>query len=149
MSPSPSEVVVTAVGKTLSQRIQAGRHSLTADEPVPSGGTDTGPDPYALILAALGACTSMTLRLYADRKQWPLEGITVRLSQQKIHARDCAECETKDDTRIDRIMREISLTGPLTEAQRQRLLEIANRCPVHRTLIDQKDIVTRLSAPGS
>lgn len=149
MSPSPHEVVVTAVGRTLAQRIQAGRHSLTADEPVPSGGTDAGPDPYALLLAALGACTSMTLRMYADRKQWPLEGITVRLSQQQIHARDCAECETKDDTRIDRILREIALTGPLTEEQRQRLLEIANRCPVHRTLMNQKEIVTRLSAPGS
>ncbi len=144
MSPSPHEVIVTAVGKTLAQKIQAGRHSLTADEPVPSGGTDSGPDPYALLLAALGACTSMTLRMYADRKQWPLEGITVRLSQGKIHARDCAECGTKDDTRIDRITREIAVTGPLTDEQRQRLLEIANRCPVHRTLLDQKDIVTRL-----
>jgi putative redox protein len=148
MSRSPFEVVVTAAGKTLAQKIQAGRHSLTSDEPVPSGGTDSGPDPYSLLLAALGACTSMTLRLYADRKQWPLEGITVRLSQQRIHARDCADCETKDDTRIDRISREIALTGPLTEQQRQRLLEIANRCPVHRSLLEQKEIVTRLAAPG-
>ena len=145
MSPSPHEVVVTAVGKTLAQRIQAGRHALTADEPVPSGGSDTGADPYALLLAALGACTSMTLRMYADRKQWPLEGITVRLSQGKIHARDCADCDTKDDTKIDRINREIVLTGPLTDEQRKRLLEIANRCPVHRTLLDQKEILTRLA----
>lgn len=144
MSPSPHEVVVTDIGKTLAQRIQAGRHSLTADEPVPSGGTDTGPDPYALLLAALGACTSITLRMYADRKQWPLEGVTVRLSQQKIHARDCAECETKDDSRIDRITREIVLSGPLNGEQRQKLLEIADRCPVHQTLMGQKEIATRI-----
>jgi putative redox protein len=144
MSPSPHEVVVTGIGKTHAQRIQAGRHSLAADEPVPSGGTDTGPDPYALLLAALGACTSITLRMYADRKQWPLEGVTVRLSQQKIHARDCADCETKDDSRIDRITREIVLSGPLNAEQRQKLLEIADRCPVHRTLMGQKELATRI-----
>ena len=146
MSPSPHEVVVTGIGKSLAQRIEAGRHALTSDEPVPSGGTDTGPDPYALLLAALGACTSMTIRMYADRKQWPLEEVRVRLSQGKIHARDCAECETKDDSRIDRITREIVLSGPLTEDQKQRLLEIANRCPVHRTLVGEKQIVTRIAA---
>lgn len=145
MSPSPHEVVVTEVGKTLAQRIRAGRHELTSDEPVGSGGTDTGPDPYSLLLAALGACTSMTLRLYADRKEWPLEGVTVRLSHGKIHAKDCADCETRDDARIDRITREIELSGPLSEEQRQRLLEIANRCPVHRSLSGPKDIVTRLA----
>lgn len=145
MSPAPHEVTVTAVGKTLAQRIQAGRHELSADEPVPSGGADTGPDPYALMLAALGACTSMTLRLYADRKQWPLEGVTVRLSQSKIHARDCADCEDKEDARVDRITREIALSGPLSPEQKQRLVEIANRCPVHRTLMGRKEIVTRLA----
>jgi len=147
MSPSPHEVVVTEVGKTLAHRIRAGRHELTSDEPVGSGGTDTGPDPYALLLASLGACTAMTLRLYADRKQWPLEGVTVRLSHGKVHAKDCADCETKDDARLDRIMREISVSGPLSEEQRQRLLEIANRCPVHRTLMGPKEIVTRLAEP--
>jgi len=144
MTASPHEVLVTGVGKTLAQNIQAGRHALLADEPLSAGGTDTGPDPYALLLAALGACTAMTLRLYAERKDWPLVEVAVRLSQGKILARDCAECETKDDSRIDRITREITLTGPLTEPQRQRLLEIANRCPVHRTLMGPKEIVTRL-----
>jgi putative redox protein len=148
MSPSPHEVVVTAVGKSLAQRIQAGRHPLRADEPVPAGGSDSGPDPYSLLLAALGACTSMTLRMYADRKGWPLEGITVRLSQSHIHARDCAECEDKDDARVVRITREIELGGPLTPEQKERLVEIAGRCPVHRTLLGQKDVVTRLAEPG-
>jgi uncharacterized OsmC-like protein len=145
MRSLPHEVVVTGIGKTLVQRIQAGRHALLADEPVPAGGTDAGPDPYALLLASLGACTSMTLRLYAERKGWPLEGIEVRLSQEKIHARDCVDCETRDDTQIHRINREIAVRGPLTAEQRQRLLEIADRCPVHRTLMGQKEIVTRLA----
>jgi uncharacterized OsmC-like protein len=144
MSPSPHEVVVTSVGKSLAQRISAGRHALSADEPVPAGGSDSGPDPYALLLAALGACTSMTLRMYADRKGWPLERVTVRLSQSKIHARDCADCEDRDDARVSRITREIELGGPLTAEQKQRLVEIAGRCPVNRTLMSQKEIVTRL-----
>ena len=148
MSASPHEVVVTSVGKGLAQRIRAGRHELRADEPVPAGGSDSGPDPYALLLSALGACTSMTLRMYADRKGWPLEGITVRLSQAKIHARDCAECEDKDDARVDRIVRELELGGPLSAEQKQRLVEIAKRCPVNRTLMGQKDIVTRLVESG-
>ncbi len=144
MSPSPHEVVVTSVGRSLAQRIQAGRHELRADEPVPSGGADSGPDPYSLLLAALGACTSMTLRMYADRKQWPLERIVVRLSQQKVHARDCVDCEDNDDARVTRITRELELSGPLTAEQKKRLVEIAERCPVHRTLLGQKEIVTRL-----
>jgi uncharacterized OsmC-like protein len=149
MSPMPHEVVVREIGRGLAQEIRAGRHALRADEPVGSGGGDTGPDPYGLLLSALGACTSMTIRLYADRKAWPLEGVTVRLSQERIHARDCAECETKDDSRIDRITREIELAGALSEEQRKRLLEIAEKCPVHRTLIGSKQIVTRLSGTAS
>ncbi|HEY1252283.1 MAG TPA: OsmC family protein [Thermoanaerobaculia bacterium] len=144
MSPSPHEVIVTSIGRSLAQRIQAGRHELRADEPVPAGGTDSGPDPYALLLSALGACTSMTLRMYADRKQWPLERVVVRLSQSKVHARDCAECEDHTDARVSRIVREIELGGPLTPEQKQRLIEIAERCPVHRTFMDPKEIVTRL-----
>lgn len=144
MSPSPHEVVVTSIGNTLAQQIQAGRHVLRADEPVPAGGSDSGPDPYALLLAALGACTSMTLRMYADRKGWPLERVIVRLSQAKIHAQDCADCEETDEARIDRITREIELSGPLSPEQRKRLVEIAERCPVHRTLMGPKQIVTRL-----
>ena len=143
MSPSPHEVVVTSVGRSLAQRIQAGRHEIRADEPVPSGGSDSGPDPYALLLAALGACTSMTLRMYADRKGWPLERVVVRLSQAKVHARDCADCVDKDSARLSRITREIELSGPLTAEQKKRLVEIAERCPVHRTLVEPKEIVTR------
>lgn len=108
-------------------------HRLLADEPLEVGGTDQGPTPYDLLVAALSACTSITLRMYADRKGWPLESITVRSRHDKIHARNCAECETRDG-RVDQIEREIELVGDLDEAQRQRLLEIANRCPVHRTL---------------
>ena len=143
MSPSPHEVVVTSVGRSLAQRIRAGRHEIRADEPVPSGGSDSGPDPYSLLLAALGACTSMTLRMYADRKGWPLEGVVVRLSQARVHARDCADCVDKDGARLTRITREFELSGPLTAEQKKRLVEIAERCPVHRTLVEPKEIVTR------
>ena len=110
-----------------------GRHGIRADEPLSLGGADTGPTPYDLLLASLGACTSMTLRLYADRKGWPLEDVRVELAHKKIHAKDCASCETQEG-RIDRIDRWIELEGPLDEEQRRRLLEIADRCPVHRTL---------------
>lgn len=139
------EIVVTSVGSGFEQRIEAGRHVLVSDEPVAAGGTDAGPDPYALLLAALGACTSMTLRMYARQKQWPLEGISVRLSSARIHARDCAQCENKDDSRVDRITREITLEGPLSEEQKRKLIDIAAKCPVHRTLMGQKEIVTRLA----
>jgi uncharacterized OsmC-like protein len=106
---------------------------LVADEPTSVGGADAGPTPYDYLLAALGGCTAMTLRMYADRKDWPLESVTVRLSQDRIHATDCEECETEEG-RIDRLEREIELEGPLDEKQRQRLLEIADMCPVHRTM---------------
>jgi putative redox protein len=104
---------------------------------------NTGLDPYALLLAGLGACTSITLRMYADHKQWPLENIDVHLNQQKIHARDCAACES-DTGKIDLIEREIELTGPLDSTQRERLLEIANKCPVHRTLKSETLVETHL-----
>jgi putative redox protein len=136
-------VIVKGDATGLAQEIETGRHRLVADEPVEAGGTDTGPSPYELLLAALGACTSMTLSMYARRKQWPLERVTVRLRHDKIHAKDCAECETKEGM-LDRIEREISLTGPLDAEQRERLLAIANRCPVHRTLVSEVDIRTRL-----
>ena len=123
------------------QDVRVGRHRFLADEPVAAGGLDSGPGPYDLLLAALGACTSMTLRLYAERKALPLEQVTVRLSQSKIHAADCAECETRDGM-IDRIERTITLTGKLDEAQRARLMEIADKCPVHRTLMSEVDIRT-------
>jgi putative redox protein len=121
------------------------RHSLVADEPVPAGGTDQGPTPYDLLTAALGACTAMTLRMYADRKGWPLEAATVRLEHAKIHAADCEACETRAG-RLDRIVREIEIEGPLEPAQKERLLQIADRCPVHRTLTSEVEIQTRLKA---
>jgi putative redox protein len=125
-----------------SQLIVAGRHRLRADEPVAAGGDDSGPSPYELLLAALGACTSMTLRMYAAQKQWPLERVMVDLRHEKIHAADCEQCETKDG-RIDRIERTIRIEGPLEPDQRARLLEIADRCPVHRTLHSEVSIVTK------
>jgi putative redox protein len=137
--------VATRTADGLYTEIQAGRHPLVADEPESVGGTDRGPTPYDLLSAALGACTSMTLRMYADRKEWPLEAATVRLQHEKIHADDCAHCDTEDG-KIDRITREIELEGALTDAQRERLLEIANRCPVHRTLHSEIDVQTRLQA---
>lgn len=140
----PGEVLVTGGGSGFTQEIVAHRHRLTADEPVDVGGTDKGPTPYDLLLAALGACTSMTLRMYADFKKLPLEGVRVRLRHGKIHAADCARCETKEG-KIDRIEREIEVLGPLTEDQRLRMLEIADRCPVHKTLESEIDIVSRLS----
>lgn len=125
------------------QRIQAGRHTLTADEPAALGGDDAGLSPYQLLTAALGACTSMTLRMYAEHKKLPLEKVSVRLRHEKIHAEDCTECESKDG-KIDRIEREITLTGDLDADQRRRLLEIADKCPVHRTLHSEVRVQTRL-----
>ncbi|MEY9930278.1 putative OsmC-like protein/alpha/beta superfamily hydrolase [Catenulispora sp. GP43] len=139
-------VTVTETGTGiggLQQLITAGRHHLVADEPVPTGG-DTGPNPYDLLLAALGACTSMTLRMYATRKNLPLEKVTVSLRHDRIHARDCEECESADGF-VDRIDRTIRLDGPLTDEQRTRLLEIADKCPVHRTLTSETVIRTVLA----
>ena len=123
------------------QEISAGRHHLTADEPVNVGGLDSGPGPYELLLAALGACTSMTLRLYADRKKLPLARTEVRLRHSRTYAADCAECETKEGM-LDRIERIITLEGDLDAEARKRLLEIADMCPVHRTLKSEIDIRT-------
>jgi len=136
-------VVVRGSGAGFAQEIHAGRHRIVADEPASSGGADTGPSPYDLLLAALGACTSMTLGMYARRKAWPLEEVTVHLRHSKVHATDCAECETKEGM-LDRIERDIHLSGPLTDEQRSKLLEIANKCPVHRTLTSEVEIKTRV-----
>ena len=138
-------VVATGKGKFQQAISVGGRHRLIADEPVAYGGGDTGAGPYDFVLAGLGACTAMTMRMYADRKQIPLEGVAVTLRQAKIHAEDCADCETKEGM-IDRIERDIELGGPLDESNRRRLLEIADKCPVHRTLESEIDIVTRLKA---
>jgi putative redox protein len=139
-------VLVSGGPAGFRQDIAIGQHRLHADEPREAGGSDTGPDPYELLLASLGACTSMTLRMYAERKQWPLHGVQVRLNHSQIHAKDCAECETRHGL-LDRIEREISLVGDLSEDQRQRLLEIADRCPVHRTLTSKIKIDTWLTQP--
>ena len=137
------EVVVRESGDgPYAQTIAMGSHGMLADEPRSVGGHDSGPTPYDLLLASLGACTSMTLRMYAQRKDLPLEQVEVRLRHQKLHARDCEECETRDG-RIDHIAREIELSGPLAAAERARLFEIADRCPVHRTLESELWIETR------
>ena len=127
-------VVVTESGAgPYGQRITAGGHQLVADEPAAIGGADSGPTPYDLLLAGLGACTAITVRMYADRKGWPLRQTTVRLRHRRIHATDCAECETGSG-QLDQIERELQFEGELTDFQRTRLLDIAERCPVHRTL---------------
>jgi putative redox protein len=133
-----NEVIVSSDG-FLRQQIKAGSHNLIADEPLESGGTNSGPDPYSLLLAALGACTSMTLQLYARRKNWPLERVEVRLSHSRIHADDCQDCATKQGY-VARIERHIALTGPLSDEQKTRLLEIAQHCPVHKTLTSEISI---------
>ena len=140
---SEGTVTVAETGTgTYTQQITAGHHELVADEPQPIG-ADAGPTPYDLLLAALGACTSMTVRMYANRKAWPLEHVRVTLRHSRIHAEDCAECETTRGW-IDHIDRDIELAGNLDDTQRERLLHIANRCPVHQTLTSEVHISTSL-----
>lgn len=143
ISPNnPPHVVVRGSASGFAQEIRAGSHELFADEPLESGGTDTGLSPYDLLLAALGSCTSMTIGLYARRKKWPLQDVVVSLWHWKIHAADCAECETREG-RIDRIEREIELVGSLSDEQRSQLMEMADKCPVHRTLTSEINIRTK------
>ena len=139
----PADVVVRGDATGFLQEVVSGNHHLRADEPVSVGGSDAAPGPYDYLLIALGVCTSMTVGLYARRKQFPLENITVSLRHARIHAQDCEECETKEGM-LDRIDTSIELTGPLTAEQRAKLIEIAGKCPVHRTLKSEIDI--RLSA---
>ena len=136
-------MIVHGTAAGFAQEIEIGSHELFADEPVSYGGTDTGASPYDLLLAALGSCTSMTIGLYARKRIWPLESITVSLRHSKIHATDCEECETKEG-KIDRIELDIQLTGSLTAEQRAKLIEIAGKCPVHRTLTSEINIKTRV-----
>ncbi|MEH6753472.1 MAG: alpha/beta fold hydrolase [Alphaproteobacteria bacterium] len=136
------------VGETLenpfAQAIVAGGHALRADEPVSIGGGNSGPSPYDLLLSGLGACTSMTIRMSANRKKWPLERVVVRLHHNKVHAEDCSDCETKAG-KIDMIERMLELSGDLDDEQRARLLEIADKCPVHRTLENEVKVATKLA----
>jgi putative redox protein len=132
--------VIVQSQENLKQQITLGKHTLIADEPIDAGGNDQGPDPYSILLAALGACTSMTLKLYSKNKHWDLQNVHVTLSIEKIYAKDCEDCLSKEG-KIDRITRKIKLEGNLTEEQRSRLLEIARKCPVHKTLTSEVSIV--------
>jgi uncharacterized OsmC-like protein/pimeloyl-ACP methyl ester carboxylesterase len=143
---TPRRVVVQETrASKFQQTVTVGPHHLTADEPVAAGGQDTGPGPYDLLIAGLGACTSMTMRMYADRKSLPLDRVTVTLRHSKIHAKDCEECETREGM-VDRIERTIAFEGALDDAQRKKLLEIADKCPVHRTLTSEINIRTTLAS---
>jgi len=137
------EAVVHGSAGGFIQEVNVAGHRLVVDEPRELGGTDSGPSPYDLLISALGACTSMTLSLYARRKQWPLEAVTVRLRHAKIHAIDCADCDAKGGM-LDGIERDVELRGDLTAEQRAQLLEIASKCPVHKTLTSEINIRTRL-----
>jgi putative redox protein len=143
LAEEPRKVVVQETRKSkFNQAITVGPHHLVADEPVAAGGEDAGPGPYDFLLAGLGACTSMTMRLYADRKSLPLDRVTVTLKHSKIYAKDCAECETRDGM-LDQIERDIAIDGALDAEQRKKLMEIADKCPVHRTLTSEIRIVTK------
>ncbi|SRR6266498_219762 len=131
-----SEVVVTSL-VNLRNEMRYGKHTLVTDEPIDVGGDDAGPDPYTLLLAALGSCISMTSMLYARRKGWPLQRVVVRLRQQRIHAQDCLECTQSKEGFVHHIERSVEFDGPLTEEQETRLREIAGKCPVHQTLTSE------------
>jgi uncharacterized OsmC-like protein len=140
-----SQVTVTSL-KNLQNEVRYGEgETLRTDEPVSAGGDETGPDPYTLVLAALGSCISMTVTLYARRKQWPLEKVIVNLSQRRVHARDCAECADNVEGYVHRIERTVTLEGNLTQDQHVRLQEIAGKCPVHKTLTSPIIVVDKES----
>jgi putative redox protein len=143
MAATLPEVVVRGSVAGFAQEITSDKHRFFSDEPKDAGGENAGPSPYELLAAALGACTSMTLGIYARRKQWPLASVIVRLKHSKTHATDCADCET-EEAMLDRIDRDIELTGDLSKEQREKLLEIADKCPVHRTLTRGMKIHSRL-----
>jgi uncharacterized OsmC-like protein len=138
-SDKTPDVVVHGSARSFKQEIVVGKHSLVADEPLSAGGGDAGPDPYDYLLTALGVCTSMTVGLYARRKQIPLEDVTVSLRHSRIYAKDCEECETEEGM-LDRIDVDVELTGALREEQRAKLMEIAAKCPIHRTLTSEINI---------
>jgi putative redox protein len=140
MAEAEGVVVVRGGAQGFMQEITVGRHHLVADEPVDAGGTDRGPGPYDLLMAALGSCMSMTIALYARTRKWPLETVAVRLSHSRVYAKDCLDCVVRDDTMLDRINTEVQLSGALTAEQERKLMEVAHKCPVHRTLMSQIDI---------
>ena len=140
-----SDVTVTSARNLQNQVRYGADHTFVTDEPIEAGGEDAGPDPYTLLLAALGSCISMTTTLYARRKAWPLERVTVRLRQRRVHARDCVECSDSAEGFIHRIERSVTFDGDLTEEQRARLQEIAHKCPVHKTLTSEI-VITELKA---
>ena len=144
--PGENRVVVRTAAGGYRTEVLANGHPLVADEPISLGGTNAGPTPYELLAAALGACTSITLRMYAERKGWPLEAAEVALTHEKVHCEDC-EGVDRPGARIDHFIRRVSLEGPLDEQQRDRLLKIADRCPVHRTLETPAEITTTLASP--
>ena len=139
---APPDVVVRGNAHGFLQNVVTGKHRLIADEPVAYGGRDEGPGPYDYLLAALGVCTSMTIGLYARKKKMPLEDIIVSLRHSRIHAKDCEECETKEGM-LDRIDVEVEVTGPLTPEQHAKLMQVAAKCPVHRTLTSEINIRLR------
>jgi uncharacterized OsmC-like protein len=142
VEPGWIHVVEDGAGRFTAQLLD-GRHRLIADEPPASGGNDLGPGPYELLLMALGACKTMTVRLYAERKGWPLKRVSVRLRHARIHAQDCADCETKEGM-LDRIECLVEFEGALDASQRARLFDISGKCPVHRTLTSEISIQSRL-----
>ncbi|MDJ0700318.1 MAG: alpha/beta fold hydrolase [Woeseiaceae bacterium] len=147
LQASAGEVVARTYGDGFRTDVRAGRHEIVADEPTGVGGTDLGPSPYDLLSAALATCTTMTLRMYANHKKLDLQSATVRVTHDKIHADDCSDCETTEG-RIDEFRRSVELAGDLTDAQRQRMLEIADRCPVHRTLHGEIKVRSQLLPEG-
>jgi putative redox protein len=147
--PAAPDVIVRGEAAGFLQQVTSGEHQFEVDEPASLGGSDRAPTPYDYLLAALGSCTSMTVAVYARGKKWPLQRVTVSLWHTRVHARDCAECDTKEGM-LDRIEMQIEVSGDLTQAQREKLMEIAGKCPVHRTLKSEIDIRKRAgdSAPG-
>ena len=129
-----SEVIVTSLNNLQNEVRYATNHTFITDEPLEAGGDDAGPDPYTLLLAALGTCTSMTAMLYARRKAWPVQRVTVKLAQRRVHAKDCQECTGDEEGFIHRIERTVTFEGDLTTEQLDRLQEIVRKCPVHKTL---------------
>jgi putative redox protein len=147
-SPNAPDVIVQGDAQSFLQKVMVGSHQLQVDEPVSVGGTGSAPDPYDYLLAGLGACTSMTVGLYARRKKWPLQHITVSLHHSRIHAKDCEDCETKEGM-LHQIDVRIELTGPLTSEQHATLMEVAGKCPVHRTLKSEIKIRLTETKPAS